>query len=174
MDLKSKMIDLFNHKMTIWYVLLSLFTFIGIGYYIYQSYVKPTINPTYVENRELTGSDDGADGSIATLYLFSTAWCPHCKTITKGESTDEQGKTTPPGAWSKIKSNPDLQQINNYSINHIEIDGDDEKSVKEWEIKYNKKIEGFPTIILVKDDEVIEFDANPTEDTLTAFLKSVV
>ena len=174
MDLKSKMMELFNHKMTIWYVLISLFTFLGLGYYIYQSYVKPAINPTYVENRELTADDAYSDDNVATLYLFSTAWCPHCKIITKKESTDEKGETTPPGAWVKIKSNPDLQQINNYSINHIEIDGDDEKSVKDWENKYNKKIEGFPTIILVKGDEVIEFDANPTEETLTTFLKSIV
>ena len=36
------------------------------------------------------------------------------------------------------------------------------------------KIEGYPTIKLIKDDQVIEFDAKPTKDTLTQFLNTAL
>ena len=34
-----------------------------------------------------------------------------------------------------------------------------------------KKIDGYPTIILIKENEVIEFDANPTRENLEEFLQ---
>jgi thioredoxin-like negative regulator of GroEL len=36
------------------------------------------------------------------------------------------------------------------------------------------KVEGYPTIILVKDSQPINFDAKPTEETLNQFLNSVL
>ena len=39
-------------------------------------------------------------------------------------------------------------------------------------IKYN--VEGFPTIKLLKDGQVIEYDAKPTKETLTQFLNTVL
>jgi hypothetical protein len=36
------------------------------------------------------------------------------------------------------------------------------------------KIEGYPTIKLLKDGQVIEYDAKPSKDTLTQFLNTVL
>ena len=36
------------------------------------------------------------------------------------------------------------------------------------------KIEGYPTIKLLKDGQVIEYDAKPTKDTLEQFLNTVL
>ena len=36
------------------------------------------------------------------------------------------------------------------------------------------KIEGYPTIKLLKDGQVIEYDAKPTKETLTQFLNTVL
>ena len=36
------------------------------------------------------------------------------------------------------------------------------------------KIEGFPTIKLLKDGQVIEFDAKPTKENLTQFLNTAL
>ena len=38
--------------------------------------------------------------------------------------------------------------------------------------KYN--IEGYPTIKLIKDNQVIEYDAKPTKSTMTQFLTTVL
>jgi len=159
MQLREKISTLFNNKWTIWYIIISLVLFIGIGYYIYQTYVQPKIKPTYVENRELIPDEESVG---VQLYIFHTLWCPHSKKIMDEEK----------GVWSKIKK--EIKKVNNYNIKYIEINGDDEKAVKNWESKYKKQIEGFPTIILIKDEQVIEFDANPTHDTLTNFLNTVI
>ena len=36
------------------------------------------------------------------------------------------------------------------------------------------KIEGYPTIKLIKDNQVIDFDAKPTKETLGKFLNTVL
>jgi hypothetical protein len=38
--------------------------------------------------------------------------------------------------------------------------------------KYN--VEGYPTIKLIKDGQVIEYDAKPSKETLTKFLNTVL
>ncbi len=36
------------------------------------------------------------------------------------------------------------------------------------------KVDGFPTIKMLKGNEVIDFDANPTMDSLEQFVSSVI
>ena len=56
-----------------------------------------------------------------------------------------------------------------------ELDGDSqEKEIDLFSKNFNKKIDGYPTIILVKENDVIEFDAEPTEENLEAFIKSTL
>ena len=43
-----------------------------------------------------------------------------------------------------------------------------------FEKNYNVKIDGFPTIYLVKGEQVIEYDAKPNEKTLTEFLHTTL
>ena len=149
-----------SNPWTIFYVILSLTIFIGMGYYVYQKYVIPTTNPSYVENRELI--NESKDKS-ARVFLFSTDWCPHCKELKKEN-----------GVWEQIKSSQELKQVNNFNMQYLEIHGDDEKSVSAFESEFKVKIDGFPTIYLIKDDQVVEFDANPTTESLTKFIKTVV
>jgi len=58
-----------------------------------------------------------------------------------------------------------------------EIDGDKQaKELENFESKYlnGKKIEGYPSIYMVKDDKVVEYEAKPKMDTLTEFINSVL
>ena len=156
----SKVSGLLKNKWTIFYVLLSLGIFIGLGYYVYYYYVQPQIKPTYVENKELVNEEQEKS---AYLHLFSTEWCPHCKELMKSD-----------GVWDKITKNSDLKKINNYNLVFVKINGDDESRVDEFEKEYKVKIDGFPSIYLIKDDQIIEFDANPTEESLIHFLNTVI
>ena len=56
---------------------------------------------------------------------------------------------------------------------------EDEKSMNEHKIEVEKmmnqyNVEGYPTIKLVKDGQVIEYDAKPSSETLRQFLNTVV
>jgi hypothetical protein len=45
----------------------------------------------------------------------------------------------------------------------------------EVEAKMNElNVEGFPTIKMIKDGQVIEFDAKPTKENLEQFINTVV
>jgi thiol-disulfide isomerase/thioredoxin len=91
--------------------------------------------------------------------LFSVDWCPHCKTA-KPE-------------WDALKSEYEGKQINGYTIIFTEYNCTEESDeVSQLMDKY--KIEGYPTIKLVKDNQVIEYDAKPTKSTMEQYLHSVL
>ena len=166
--------NMLNNKWTIFYILLASAVFIGIVYYVYQNYIKSQLNNSYTDNRELVNEEAGKEEKVATLFLFKTDWCPHCKKILEPISDNSPEG----GAWIQIKNKKKLKFINDYTVNFIEINGDDEDTMKAWEKKYleeqGKSIDGYPSIYLIKDDQVIEFDANPTVESLERFLETVI
>jgi thiol-disulfide isomerase/thioredoxin len=91
--------------------------------------------------------------------LFYVDWCPHCKTAKP--------------AWEELKSKYQNKTINGYNVLFKEINCTNETAEIEKLInKFN--IEGYPTIKLLKDGQVIEFDAKPTKDTLNQFLNTAL
>lgn len=87
------------------------------------------------------------------LLFFHTSWCPYSK-----KSLIE---------WNKFKSEWNHRKIHGYEISFQEIDCDINEAVAN---KYN--VEKYPTIKLIKDDTIIDFDAKPTVSSLTQFLNS--
>ena len=150
--------------------------FLGIGYYVYNYYILPRINPSWVANNEYLTKEENRPGehpqpeepdpTLASVYLFHADWCPYSK------------KVFP--TWNKVKDDMDNKIYNKNRVNFIEIDGDKQpQDLNYFEVEYlknaeKKKIDGYPSIYLVKDGVVTEFDAEPTVDTLTEFIKSVL
>ena len=93
------------------------------------------------------------------VMLFYVDWCPHCKTAKP--------------AWNDLKTEYENKTINGYKVIFTDIDCTNETAeISQQMDKY--KIEGFPTIKLLKDGQVIEYDAKPSKDTLETFLKTVL
>jgi thiol-disulfide isomerase/thioredoxin len=140
--------------------------FVGISFYVYNSYIAPKINPDYVPNKEFIQQggpgDDDAYQKEATIYFFHAKWCPYSKKVIKD-------------VWPELKSEYNGKNINHYKLNFLDYDGDaNEKELQDFEKTYNKKIDGYPSIFLVKDDQVIEFEAKPNNDTLSEFIHTVL
>lgn len=133
-------------------ILLVAAIFIGIAFYLYTTYISPKVDPSYVENKEILSDQPQQE---VTLYFFYTTWCPHCKAA-KPE-------------WQKLKDEYENTPFNNTNIIFREVDCDKEESVAD-----EFKVEGYPTIKMVKDGEVIEYDAKPKYDTLIQFLNSTL
>lgn len=145
-------------KINWYYIMIVLFTIvlIVIGYYMFTQHSKKDSNE-YVANRQYANNKD--DMKSAELILFYVDWCPHCKTA-KPE-------------WEKVKEAYQGRQINGYTIIITEHNCTDESAQNEALL--NKfKIEGYPTIKLLKDNQVIEFDAKPTQQNLEEFLNTAV
>lgn len=123
--------------------------FIGLAIYVYMNFIKNKINPSYVENKELISEET----KEAELFYFYTTWCPYCK------------KANP--EWEELKQAYQNKTVNGYTIYFREIDCEkDEKTADEF------KVEGYPTIKLVTNGKIIEYDAKPKYDTLVEFLNT--
>ena len=164
-----------NLKSTIMIIVLTAI-FIGVGYYIYITYIQPTMKPTYVANNEFQTDETVAAAEAeskqvgnkrAEFYLFYTDWCPYSK------------KVLP--IWDSIQArfNGEVND-SGYVIDYIKINGESQaRELEKFQENYLKdaakdKIDGYPSIYMVKDEQVVEFEAQPTEDNLKEFVKSVL
>lgn len=137
------------------YAILALFIILLLvfGYYTFKQYAN---TKTSFSQNEI---NDNTSNRTANLMLFYVDWCPHCKTA-KPE-------------WNKLKEQYEGKSINGYNIVFTEYNCTNETPETE-ELMNKYKIEGYPTIKLVKDNQIIEYDAKPTKSTLEQFLNTVL
>ena len=126
-----------------------------VTYYTYKQYA--TSKTSFHGNREHIPKDINSN-KTATLMLFYVDWCPHCKTA-KPE-------------WDTLKSEYEGKTINGYNLSFIEYNCTNE-TAETAELMDKYSIEGYPTIKLVKDNQIIEYDAKPTKSTMEHFLNTV-
>jgi thiol-disulfide isomerase/thioredoxin len=122
---------------------------------MYYNYLKKVSKEVYESaTDELQSADQEAE-----IFFFHTTWCPHCKTA-KPE-------------WDQLKAELNGSTINGYKVTFTEVDCTEE--TPEVDMMVQKfKIEGYPTVKLVKDGQVVEYDAKPTKDTMHEFLTTVL
>lgn len=126
---------------------------------IYLLYYLPSLKASYHANSEQVPIGAQRPSNEAELMLFYVDWCPHCKTAKP--------------VWNDLKTQYENKTINGYTVMFTEINCTEETAeVEQLMNKYN--IEGFPTIKLLKDGQIIEYDAKPTKETLTQFLNTVL
>ena len=123
-----------------------------IGYFAYKNLKGST---SYKANRENMNNSN----KQAELMLFYVDWCPHCKTA-KPE-------------WEKLKMEFEDKQINGYNVVFTEYNCTNETAEIE-QLMNQYKIEGYPTIKLLKDNQIIEYDAKPSKATMEQFLNTVL
>lgn len=134
-------------------VIIVVIVFLLFAIFTYFTYIKPKLEKNYVPNKEYinTSQTDSAD-----LYFFYTDWCPHCKTAKP--------------VWTSLKAKyKDKLFNNNVTINFIEVDCEKDTSTAN---KFN--VEGYPTIKLVYNSKIIEYDAKPDFDNLEEFLRTSI
>ena len=107
----------------------------------------------YVYNRYMREKKilNTTDVRVVDVYYFYTTWCPYCV------------KARP--EWDKFKKYWENKKKNGYMLNFTEIDCDKNESLAS---KY--EIETYPTIKLIKDDKVYDYDAKPSVENLNKFL----
>jgi thiol-disulfide isomerase/thioredoxin len=127
------------------------------GLYVY--YYLPSSKVNYKPNSEHIPKNSANSGKEAELLFFYVDWCPHCKTAKP--------------IWDDLKSEYESKTIHGYKVVFTEINCTEETAeVEKLMNQYN--IEGFPTIKLIKDGNVIEYDAKPSKDTLVNFLNTIL
>ena len=142
---------IYNKKFLIVVFVAALLT--GIAFFIYNYYVAPRLNPSFVENKELVSASD--DITEIDIYYFFTEWCPYCK------------KARP--IWDNLKEQYNEKLFNGKTLNFKEVDCEKNEQMAD---RFN--IEGYPTIKLVKGNQVVDYDAKPDAESLQEFLQTSV
>jgi thiol-disulfide isomerase/thioredoxin len=131
-----------------------LFACLAIFYYFY--YIEPVTSSNYRPNSEIAPA---SSSNNAELMFFYADWCPHCKAAKP--------------IWNDLKSEYENKTINGYKVIFTEVDCSEETTEVE-KLMNQYSVEGYPTIKLIKDGQVIEYDAKPSKETLTKFLNTVL
>jgi hypothetical protein len=103
--------------------------------------------------------EGGSDDKTAEFKFFWVDWCPHCKTA-KPE-------------WDKLKADYANKPINGYKVIFTDIDATKTTAEIEKQMEIYK-IEAYPTFKLIKDNQVIDFDAKITRDHLEQFVETMI
>lgn len=140
----------------IFVILLVAAIFIAVAIFGYNYYIKPRIDNTFVENKEFTDLEDQNKG-VADFYFFYTDWCPHCKS-----------------AKPVIQEFKDMVEANNNSINGANINIIEVDCDKDTDTANKFNVESYPTIKLVYNDTIYEYDAKPEINNLKEFMTSSI
>lgn len=154
--IKNSLSNLASYKTAI-FIAFILFIFIMVSLYVYKNYKQQQKNNTLPVSEQDNEQNNSSDiNNTVDLYLFYTEWCPHCK------------KAKP--EWETLKNKYSTNMtINSYKINFVEVDCD-----ANTELANKFKVEGYPTIKMVKGNQIIEFDAKPDIKNLEEFLSTVL
>jgi len=138
-------------------MLLIACLFIWIGAYVYKTYVSSYLGSSlegYASSMGENAPSSSENQKTATLYMFGTSWCPHCKTAKP--------------IWDDYVSNNENLKVGNYDILFKSVDCDAEKNIAD---KFNVK--GYPTFKLERGPgDIVEFEAKPTHDNFTSLLQT--
>ena len=61
----------------LFFIFVTICILIAAIVWVYNKYLVPKMNPTYVDNKEFT--DTSEETKEAELIIFTVNWCPYCK-----------------------------------------------------------------------------------------------
>lgn len=162
-SLKNLIVKFFtSNKFSMWMFLLVILLILAV-IYGYNYFYIPYKNSQKFKNISNGGAGESTaheGGSKVTIYFFTVDWCPYCK------------KAAP--EWVNFSGNYEGKQVKGYTISCKKIDCTDSKNSDVIEMIKKYDIEGYPTVKMVKDGKVIDFDAKVTASALTQFVNDMV
>jgi thiol-disulfide isomerase/thioredoxin len=144
--------NILNDRSYMLLMFLLALLFITLLLVIYNSYIKNIISKKHVLNNEFINKNY-VNNEILILYFY-TEWCPYCK-----QSMPEINKFE-----EYIKG---INSSSNYTITFTKIDCDKQSTLAD---KY--KIEAYPSIKLIYQNKVYDYDAKPNKANLIQFMES--
>lgn len=135
-----------------------MFAILALLYYFY--YISPSKSKYHANSEQVPIGGEGlSESKHSELLFFFADWCPHCKAAKP--------------IWNDLKSEYEDKTINGNKVTFTEVDCSEESPEVE-KLMNQYSIEGYPTIKLLKDGQVIEYDAKPSKEMLNKFLNTVL
>lgn len=127
-----------------------------VAYFSYNKYVASSVN------KNVTSDIANANRrkKEADVLFFSADWCPHCKTARP--------------EWNKFVNKFDGTNVGEYTIKCVDVNctDPDNPDIQASIQKYG--IEHYPTLKMTKDDNIIDFDAKISEESLDKFVNAML
>ena len=137
-----------THIVTLFVILI----FVVAALLAYKWYIKPT-----VENLNAADiSNQNTRTSETQVYFFYADWCPHCK------------KAKP--EWDQFVKQYENKTVGTYTIVPIGVDC----SEGENPLIQKYGVDGYPTLIMVKGDQKVDYDAKITFDNMSKFIDDLL
>ncbi len=127
-----------------------------ILFFVYKKQFLKMIRPNEDDEGE---SPTREEPKSATLMMFTVDWCPHCK-----DAKPE---------WEALQAEYSDRTVNGYNI-IFDLVNCTTETLEVKEIISTYKIEGYPTVKLIKGNQIYDFDAKPTKSNLIQFLNSTL
>jgi thiol-disulfide isomerase/thioredoxin len=107
----------------------------------------------FYSRKKTDTSDDATPSRTVEVFFFYTTWCPYCKKAVK--------------EWEQFKNQWTDRKLDGATVLFSEV------NCETNEVLANKfNVVSYPTIKLVKDDKVFDYDAKPEVSSLNQFLTS--
>ncbi len=139
---------------------VGILVFVGTTIAFYYYYVVPWTKSKYLvgdnEDGGKGGSHRGRPKTVEVLF-FHADWCPHCQ------------KASP--VWAEVRQTFDGQTVRGRRLVFVDVDCTDENNAEADRLMKQYHVEGFPTVKMVIDDSVVDFEANITKASLTQFVQ---
>ena len=145
---------LFSRYSQIIFIVLLVILFSYIGYNGYQRFYK-----TQADVKEFSDvANSNKRKKEANVLFFFADWCPHCR------------RAMP--EWEQFKDENNGKIVNEYTISCQSIDCTDEKNQETATLIKKHHIESYPTIIMLVDENKIDYDAKVTKNGLEQLVLS--
>lgn len=126
-----------------------------VGYYAYRMIAKPVI-----DNRKKANIANMAQRpEEVQVNFFYADWCPHCV------------KAKP--EWNTFKEKFNGTELNGHVVQCVEVDCT-ETTPKNSPLIQKFKVDSFPTVKMMKSNQIIDFDSKVTSSTLEQFVNSML
>ena len=142
-----------KNKCTVMMAVVVILILVGL-YFLYNKNMKQSPSEGFEGSINNMNEKPNPKEDEVVLVLFFVEWCPHCKSI-KPE-------------WEK------LMKLNNTKVNgkNIKIQAANaEGSDVEKEAARDNNVEGYPTIKLISQSEVIDYNGPRNADDMGKFVK---
>ena len=149
---------IYNYFKNYYYYLLIfivIIIFLSVGFVWYNNYKKQLNNPF----KDVANANDR--NLEVKIYFFHADWCPHCK------------KAQP--EWNAFTTQYDGTEVNGYKIICIDVDcTSDPPSEESKSLMKTYSVSSFPTVKLLHNDTIIDFDSKIKTTTLETFINTML
>ena len=149
--------DNLDKKQLISLSIISIVVIVALGYYLYQCRTKTENFADEIDY--INENEEFANNSECTVKFFFADWCGYCQ------------RAKPHFKKFMEQNNGKVLGSNKVNIEMVDLTNSDTEANKAIMDKYN--IEGFPTILLIKDGQNIAYPDNLSREDPSAYAKWV-